>query len=809
MTDTIPDVVADPIGVMVDLVAAVEPALGRPVIEGLVRAAAGGRAKQRKLASALADRPQILIDGRSPAPRTIGDLLIALRSVGAVVISPPVCAQCGKHLRSLQRRGEDWYCGICGERREPCSACGKTRSVQVRDRDGQPRCGKCPPDDGRDPIQTVIEVVAAIDPDLPVQAVVAAVESAVPTAGRRHALAWALADRPELLTGTGATAPTPAVLRLIDGLCDAGSQSIIHPACPRCQRVLRLHRRIDGQWLCRNCVAKSRAQPCSRCGAVREAATRDEHGRPLCPYCLISDPANLENCTVCARRRRVSVRTPDGPICETCRPIPTVTCSICSREAPCVISKATGQPWRHACAQRWARCDQCGQVRRIRSGTITKPVCSTCTREDPEFWRSCSDCGQPGRIRAGRCARCTVDRRLHELLADADGRIRPHLEPLYQTLAKAERPGTVAAWLDKGGAPAILRELEATDQMLTHQALDSRPAGKPVEHLRAVLVAIGTLPPRDEQMTRLERWITATIADRGDPEERGLLHRYAVWHLLRRLRRRSDGENITHNQLVAVRQHLRAATVLLDWLTGHGLTLATCTQGDLEAWLCEPEATHRREAGHFVRWAKNQKLTGVDLPAVKWGGPTRAIDTEARWEQARRLLHDDTIAPDDRVAGLLVLLYAQWPATISRLTLDHVQTTDEQTRLSLGHEPLVLPEPLAGLVRQLVATRRGHATLGDAGNSRWLFPGGQPGRPVSAYQLAERVRQLGISPGQARSTALFGLATDLPAALLARMLGIHISVAVAWQRASNGDWTGYAADVSRRGTTATSTNRTP
>ena len=34
--------------------------------------------------------------------------------------------------------------------------------------------------------------------------------------------------------------------------------------------------------------------------------------------------------------------------------------------------------------------------------------------------------------------------------------------------------------------------------------------------------------------------------------------------------------------------------------------------------------------------------------------------------------------------------------------------------------------------------------------------------------------------------------------ILTRMLGIHISVAVAWQRASSGDWMTYAADVSRR-----------
>jgi hypothetical protein len=36
------------------------------------------------------------------------------------------------------------------------------------------------------------------------------------------------------------------------------------------------------------------------------------------------------------------------------------------------------------------------------------------------------------------------------------------------------------------------------------------------------------------------------------------------------------------------------------------------------------------------------------------------------------------------------------------------------------------------------------------------------------------------------------------------MLGIHIDVAVAWQRASAGDWMNYAADISRRRNTADS-----
>ncbi len=69
---------------------------------------------------------------------------------------------------------------------------------------------------------------------------------------------------------------------------------------------------------------------------------------------------------------------------------------------------------------------------------------------------------------------------------------------------------------------------------------------------------------------------------------------------------------------------------------------------------------------------------------------------------------------------------------------------------------------------------------------------------VSADRLGERLRLLEIRPGQARSTALFQLAAEIPAAVLARMLGIHIKVAVQWQHVSAGDWTSYAADVSRR-----------
>jgi len=267
---------------------------------------------------------------------------------------------------------------------------------------------------------------------------------------------------------------------------------------------------------------------------------------------------------------------------------------------------------------------------------------------------------------------------------------------------------------------------------------------------------------------------------------------------LHRLRRRNNGRHATHGQVVSIQQQVRAAITLLDWLTTHHLDLGSARQGDLDSWLSSAHATGRREAGHFVRWAKRQKLTALDFAATKWDGPNGVIDSEARWQHARRLLHDATLEPEDRVAGLLVLLYAQWPAAISRLTLDHVHADEHHVRLQLGREPVVLPPPLAALVLQLVASRHGHASLGDQGTSPWLFPGGRPGRPINAAHLSQRLRRLGLRPSRDRSSALFHLATELPAALLARLLGIHISVAVAWQRASSGDWTNYAADYSRR-----------
>jgi len=791
-----PEVLADPGGVVVAAVCKVDPRADRDGVEGVVAAIAPGRCGRRRLAQAVSDRPSLLTDGRSPAPRVAGDLLVALRKLG-VAVSPPCCANCSKQLRSFQRRGEDWYCAACVRTPLECAACGKLRTVASRDRDGRPRCGSCPPDETAEPVEVIVEVVAALDPALDADTISAAVKRVTSRAGQRRQLAWALQDRPELLGGAGAESPVPSVLRLIDVLCEAGATKMIRPACPRCGRVVKLSKLKDGLRICRGCEARSRAVPCARCGTVRDPVTRDEQGRPICPNCFMRDPANTEICVRCGRRRRVSVRGLDGPRCESCRPLQEMTCSICGRLAPAVISKATGQPWCEACQQRWARCAGCGRSRRVRGGSIDRPLCASCTQPDPSFWKRCPTCAEATKLTDGPCVRCDLRQRLSELLGGPDGNVRPELQALYENLAAVERPATVASWIKAEHTITVLGGLGSGKLPLAHDTLDRLGPAKTVEHLRAVLVATGALAARDEHMVRLEGWVTQIIETRTDPDERYLLKRYALWHLMRRVRRRNKPETTTYNQAALIKARVRVAIELLDWLRNRDLTLSCADQGHLDTWLASEGATRRGDAGSFIRWAASQKLCNLALPATRWAGPSGVIDVDKRWEQARRLLGDDTVDTADRVAGLLVLLYAQRVAAISRLTLRHIEHNSDTVSLRLGARPIVVADPLAALVLDLSAARRGHAALGDQGTSPWLFPGGQPGRPISASRLGERLQQLGIHPGTARSAALMQLATELPAAVIARMLGMHIKVAVEWQRAASGDWTGYAADYSR------------
>ncbi|MCL2586384.1 MAG: hypothetical protein FWE35_28475 [Streptosporangiales bacterium] len=791
--------VTDPAGLIAGLVAEAGPGLAREQVQAAVASVSGGRAKSRRLALALAGRPGVLADGRSPAPRAVGDLLVALHDAGATGISLPACAQCGRKTRCFLRAGQDWYCPACAPaHREPCAACGENRTVASLDRAGRPRCSKCPDTDDRDPAAVIHGIITALDPGAGRETVAGAVRRSAPQPAYQRRLAWALEENPALLTGDAHLAPLRAIVRLAEMLDDAGVAGVVRPACGHCGRTVRIDKPLDGVRACRRCHARSRAVPCGHCGAVRDPVTRDEQGRPVCANCFTAAPENLEACTGCGRVRPVGRRTPDGPLCACCPDLPVMTCSVCGKRSPCGTSRATGKPWCPDCQRRRAACSACGRHGAIASGTLDQPVCAGCTPPPP--WAGCPVCSDPDHPSPGQCGRCLVNARLTELMGPDDGSLPPGLQTLRRQIAGAEHTITANRWLSKPSVAPVLSGLADGTIPLTHQGLDELPRGQALDHLRQTLVAVGALPWRDEEMTRLEASLHGLLEAEADPERRRLLHRYLIWHLVRGIRSRNNGKPATRQQSLLTRRLARGAIAFLDWLDTAGLTLESLRQADLDQWLASGQAGYREEAGRLIRWASANRLTSCYLPAAaRWTGPATALDSEGRWDTARRLLHDSTLKPEDRLAGLLVLLYAQNISAISRMTAAQVQARDDGTvRIQLGRAPVGLPEPAASIALAVAANRKGHATIGATGPSPWLFPGGQPGQPISSARLTERLEVLGISPRQARTTALFQLAAEVPAAILARTLGISTSVAVIWQRLSAGDYAAYAADVSRR-----------
>lgn len=422
---------------------------------------------------------------------------------------------------------------------------------------------------------------------------------------------------------------------------------------------------------------------------------------------------------------------------------------MCGQTGPCMVSKTTGQPWCAACARCWAQCSRCGQTAPVRAGTRDAPLCGDCAVPERDFWTTCTGCGTTGRLTAGACRRCRLHRQLRELLAGTNGQISPDLQVLHDTLASIDRPATALNWLKNSTVRTALAELATGQRPVSHAALDELPPSKPLEHLRSVLVATDALPARDEQLARIERWVTRTIDERADPSEKELLHRYAVWHLLRRLRQRNRGTDTTYGQLDAVRQQVHAALGLLDWLHTRGLTLATCRQADLDTWLTSADASYRITTGHFVRWVIAQRINrNLRFDATRWAGPARPLDHEQRWQRAKRLLHDDALATDDRVAGLLLLLYAQRPAAISRLTLDDVNTGGDTVTLRLGSIPVELPNPWQP--SSAASSPPGAATPPSAITEPrpGCSPAGNPAAPSAPTDSASACASLGCAPAK-------------------------------------------------------------
>jgi hypothetical protein len=672
--------------------------------------------------------------------------------------------------------------------------------------------------------QLILDAVAAADPTLPAKSVAAAVDAVLTHPAVARELAAALAADPAALT---CGAP-PVAGRLVEALRAAGSR-LATPTCTVCARTGQALTRSPAGGVCARCRRRQLARACARCGVVKPVAGRDQAQRPVCARCA-DRPQRI--CGRCGRTRRIARRARDGQpdICDACFRMPEATCSRCGRRRPCSSASGPAPVCTSCTPRRVAACAHCGQQRppaaRWPEGPVCDPcytaalrhrgTCTGCGRQrrlvDPPgpaatvcadcagqpTSHTCTDCGIEDKLyERGRCNHCALRRRAGELLRGGGEQIPDRLAPVYQAITATSTPRTALNWLRNGAGARALAELAAGTLACTHEALDAHPHRRAADYLRHVLVANGVLPDRDETIASTEDFLTDTLADIGRDPDRRLVHTYATWRVLRRLRRSAERAGRPRSYTRHARVNITAAARLLDWLAERGTTLAEAGQDDIDTWLTGgPAAYHVRD---FLLWAASSgRAHPLTVPTrSRPSGP--AAGNEQRWTQIARLLHDDGLELTDRVAGALLLLYGQPLSRITTMTTDQVMTRNRQVLVHFGHTDVHIPEPLAGLLLALTRDGRRYRGVGSPATTRWLFPGMQPGRPLTAARLGERLRKLGIRAQPGRRTALAHLAAQLPAAVLADLLNLHPTTAVRWVRDAGGDWSRYAADLARTG----------
>jgi hypothetical protein len=144
-----------------------------------------------------------------------------------------------------------------------------------------------------------------------------------------------------------------------------------------------------------------------------------------------------------------------------------------------------------------------------------------------------------------------------------------------------------------------------------------------------------------------------------------------------------------------------------------------------------------------------------------------------------------------RVAGLIVLLYAQPVSRIVRLRLDDVIRAGDTMLLRLGEPDSPVPAPVAALMLEHIANRDNMNTATNP-TSRWLFPGRRAGQPARPDHLSALLNQIGIPTAAARGAAIRQQLLELPAPVVADALGYHDQTATRIRNETGGTWSRYA-----------------
>ncbi len=438
-------------------------------------------------------------------------------------------------------------------------------------------------------------------------------------------------------------------------------------------------------------------------------------------------------------------------------------------------------------------CPDCGHHRLLPGPPVPNgvPRCAPCAGILHNF--HCARCNHEGEFyRRGICARCALRDDLTDLLLTDPADPQAASQPL-NVLCQADRPESIITWKRSPTVQAILISVASGQTALTHEGLDSHLgiAGRAVDHLRALLMHHELLPQQDLSVRRFEAWIDNKLAPLPAEVAKPVEH-FAKWHHLRRIRSLTSPANAADGPVHSAKQEITETIKFLSWLwQTHHRTASTCTQQDADTWLATGPTT-RKAIRTFFGFAKRARVNStIEIPHRKAERrPTIPQDQRLAW--LRELLTGTSESLPYRVAGILLLLYAQPLVRVAKLRTDAVETsaTNDNMRITFGKHPVPVPKPFADLLRQYLENRPNLRT-GSGTESPWLFPSTRAGQHLHPNSFVARLRSLGIDLRAARNTALDEHLTLSPPPLVADALGYTHQVAFLHADAAGDAWSRY------------------
>jgi integrase len=197
---------------------------------------------------------------------------------------------------------------------------------------------------------------------------------------------------------------------------------------------------------------------------------------------------------------------------------------------------------------------------------------------------------------------------------------------------------------------------------------------------------------------------------------------------------------VSDSAFLTAKQTVTVTIDFCNWLaTEYHTTVDQLTQVHIDLW----QSTGPITRGHilrFVRWAIKTRLIASDLEVTPHRrGTAPRMPIEQQNAVIEKVAHQQTLHPRDRLAAILIIVFAQRAEDVATLTWKQITITADTVRIDLAGMPIDLPPPLDEPVRTLAASNYNNRTAAHP-NSPWVFRGYRPGMHVTPTYLRNHLR---------------------------------------------------------------------